>query len=87
MQRKLMQKLLLWQTSQRRQPLIVQGARQVGKTYLLKYFAQQHYHNFIYLNFETNEIFKQIFEKTIVPKEIIKQLELYFNQKIEPGKT
>ena len=56
MKRKIISKLENWKKSKNRKPLIINGARQVGKTYSVLEFAKQNYENFIYINFEFNEL-------------------------------
>ena len=87
MNRDLYQKLLAWRVSERRKPLILRGARQVGKTYLLTSFAEAEYANFIYLNFEQNKEISGFFQKNLVPERILRDLALLLNQKIEPHNT
>jgi len=53
--------LILWKKSKRRKPLLLQGARQVGKTFLLKKFGNDEYENLFYVNFEETEDVKRIF--------------------------
>jgi len=76
-----------WKKSSNRKPLLLYGARQVGKTWLVRDFATTHYDNLVELNFFTNESLKNIFDKNISPQYIIKQLEIRFNTKIDPDKT
>jgi predicted AAA+ superfamily ATPase len=52
MKRDIYNKLLEWKQAKRRKPLVLRGARQVGKTYILKEFAKNEYHNYVYLDFE-----------------------------------
>jgi predicted AAA+ superfamily ATPase len=54
MKRTLYQDLLKWKKSNRRKPLLLQGARQVGKTWLINSFGKKEYENYVYLNFEQN---------------------------------
>ena len=55
MKREIVNDLLEWKNSENRKPLIIHGARQVGKTYIVKQFGKEHYDNLIYVNFETNQ--------------------------------
>src|SRR5579863_2267167 len=87
MKRDIYMKLLAWKNSPRRKPLILQGARQVGKTYALKYFAQKEYAHMVYCNFETNVDLASLFAKNIDPIRLIENLEIQFGQKILPKKT
>ncbi|MDR2543040.1 MAG: AAA family ATPase [Treponema sp.] len=76
-----------WKNSQDRKPLLLYGARQVGKTYLIRDFASNYYNDFIEINFLTDDTLKAIFKKNISPSFIIQQLELRFNKKINPAQT
>lgn len=87
MKRKLEVKLEEWKNSTSRMPLLVNGARQVGKTYTLQKFAKENYENHVYINLETNRNIADIFEQNIEPKRIIKLLESYVKERILPGKT
>lgn len=79
--------LIAWKNKKNRKPLLIYGARQVGKTYLLKEFGKQEFLNTIYVNFETNEIVNNIIKSNIEPKNIVKELEVIYNQKIDPNTT
>lgn len=81
MKRKAMDKLIAWKNKKNRKPLLLYGARQVGKTYLVKEFGKS-FSDMIYVNFETNEIINSVINENIEPKNIIKQLEIFFNKKI-----
>lgn len=85
MKRDIYQQLEEWKQSTRRKPLILNGARQVGKTYALKHFGKTAYKNVAYLNFEKNEKLGQYFEGTLDPKEIIKILSIHTEIEIEPN--
>ncbi len=87
MQRDLYQKLLAWKTSPRRKPLVLQGARQVGKTYLLKKFGKNEYEDFAYFNFEEDPGLKEYFQGVLLPEKILQKLEIHRGKKIEPQKT
>lgn len=76
-----------WKQSSRRKPLVLNGARQVGKTYSLKHFGKESYKNTVYLNFERNEKLNQFFEQTLDPKQLIKTLSIYTEIDIEPQET
>lgn len=79
--------LLKWKEKKRRKPLIVYGARQIGKTYSIKAFGKQYFDNTIYVNFETNMKIVRDFEEDITPKTLIHRLEVFFNQKIDAENT
>ena len=87
MLRKLTSELLEWKNSQYRQPLILQGARQVGKTYAVLEFAREQYDNTAYINFEFDSGAQAIFEGSLNPKEIIAKTELFTQQTISKGRT
>ena len=87
MKRELYKELLKWKNDNNRKPLVLQGARQVGKTYLLKQFAQKEYSQFIYLNFEQDFELQEVFNNSLKPKKIIKDLELLFGKKIQEKTT
>ena len=87
MNRTAMTKLIKWKNKKNRKPLLLYGARQVGKTYLVKQFAKENFENIIYVNFETNDIIGKIIDENIDPKFIIKNLEITFNQKIDKDNT
>lgn len=82
MKRLIFKKLLEWKHSSKRKPLILMGARQVGKTTLLKNFGKTEYSNTVYVNFEENPVYKSLFEGTLDPKIIIYALEIELNTKI-----
>ncbi len=75
-----------WKDSQHRKPLIVRGARQVGKTVAVKMFAKKYFDKFIYINLEKDEN-KKLFHKVIAIKELLKIIEIKYNTKIITGKT
>ncbi len=81
MERKIYKELLAWKQSPERKPLILQGARQVGKTYIVNFFAGKEYSNSIYCNFEKDTGLHDIF-KSLNPETIIKKLGLYKRKEI-----
>jgi len=81
------QKLLEWKKNNQRKPLVMQGARQVGKTFLVKQFAKNEFKDTVYVNFEQNKDIHLIFEGNLSPGKIIFELELYFGIKIKPDTT
>ncbi|MCD5410197.1 MAG: ATP-binding protein [Clostridiales bacterium] len=87
MKRKIMNRLVEWKKKKDRMPLIINGARQVGKTYIVNEFGRENYENIIYINFETNEDIVKDFEVKITPGFLIGRMELFFGEKIEKGKT
>ena len=82
MKRTLYRDLLYWKESNNRKPLLLQGARQVGKTYLINEFARSEYSNYIYLNFEQNPDLKTLFKGNLSPQNIINNISLYIGEKI-----
>jgi predicted AAA+ superfamily ATPase len=87
MKRYALEELKNWKNLPNRKPLMLYGARQVGKTWLVREFAKSNYDDFIELNFFTDNFLKTIFDKDITPKYIIQQLELHFGKKIDPKHT
>ncbi|SLM18685.1 conserved hypothetical protein [uncultured spirochete] len=87
MQRTLMQKLVEWKDRTSRMPLLLYGARQVGKTYLLQEFGQQYFRDTIYINFETDAALASEFSRDIDPVRLLNTLEIFFNKKIDPDST
>ena len=87
MKRFITEKLLKWKNSTNRKPLIIRGARQVGKTYVLKEFGDKNYENVAYFNFDHDENLSNLFNNTKDPKRIIEQLSLAIGKKINPITT
>ena len=87
MYRKVTQFLEEWKASPHRKPLILQGARQVGKTYSVLEFGRTHYENVAYFNFETNPRLKDTFEENISPDYLIPILSHFAGQTIVREKT
>jgi len=88
MERKLMSELLKWKEKSVRKPLLLEGARQVGKTYLLKDFGSRYFKNVAYVNFQnpSTEII-DLFSGSIDPGRIITMLKLHLNMEIMPGES
>ena len=86
MERFAYQQLLSWKTSIRRKPLLLQGARQVGKSYLLESFGQREFENYHVFNFELDRGLTRIFSQDLVPKRILTELSLHLGEKIDPKK-
>jgi hypothetical protein len=87
MERKAEKKILIWKDSPSRKPLLVTGARQVGKTWLMKKFGSNSFENMLYVNFEKEIPLRTLFEQDYQPTRIVKVLETYFNQSVISGKT
>lgn len=85
--RDIFQALVKWKNSANRKPLILQGARQVGKTWLLKQFGNLYFENMAYFNFDENPELKQFFAQTKDVKRLIEQLSLVSGKAILPEKT
>lgn len=82
MKRTIYNKLLDWKKSPDRKPLLLKGARQVGKTYLLQEFGKNEFQNTFYLNFEKDKSLAKIFSTNLDPKRIINEISLHFKVKI-----
>ena len=78
------EKLLKWKQSKRRKPLIIEGARQVGKTWLMKEFGRQAYADTIYINFDSNSRMAELFASDLDTERLLMGLELYVGRKIDP---
>ncbi|MFW9873772.1 MAG: ATP-binding protein [Candidatus Thorarchaeota archaeon] len=78
--------LISWKSKKEHLPLLIRGARQVGKSYLIEYFGNKYFENLVVVDFEKKEEFKLCF-KNKDPKEIIKKIETLTNKKIRPKKT
>jgi predicted AAA+ superfamily ATPase len=85
MKRDIYQKMLAWKSSKRRKPLLLRGARQVGKTYILQAFGREEYENVAYCNFEENPALDDFFNQKLDPKTIITNLSVYLAREIKPG--
>ncbi len=81
------EKLLKWKQSKRRKPLIIEGARQVGKTWLMKEFGRQAYTDVVYINFDSNSQMAELFTTDLDTERLIMGLELYAGRKINPDNT
>lgn len=87
MKRSAISELIRWKDSAERKPMVLKGARQVGKTWLMKEFGQNYYENFVYFNFDEEDELKSIFETNKNPHRIIELLSMICGEKIEPKKT
>lgn len=87
MKRDIYNKLVEWKNSVNRKPLIMYGARQVGKTYILKKFGEQEFENMAYINCYKNEMITQLFEGDVDINRILIGLSAFAKQTITPGKT
>ena len=84
--RHLEKNLNAWKISQTRKPLLIRGARQVGKSSLVEAFGKKHFNNVIVLNFELSPEYKKCFQ-TLQPQEICNTISVIAQQKIIPGQT
>ncbi len=87
MERQLIGQLLKWKESKGRKPLVLEGARQVGKTWLLKEFGRKYFKDVCYINFEKSDVLEEVFAGDLSPQLIIEQLSIYNGKKIEPENT
>ncbi len=87
LKRNAISELIQWKNSPERKPMVLKGARQVGKTWLMKEFGQNYYDNFAYFNFDEEDELKSIFETNKNPQRIIELLSMIGGEKIEPEKT
>ena len=82
-----MQKLIEWKNSPGRKPLVVKGARQVGKTWLVREFGRSDFQSFAYINCDSNNTASELFEQDFDVKRIIRGLSAISDVSIEPGNT
>ncbi|MCQ4637332.1 AAA family ATPase [Anaerovorax odorimutans] len=87
MNRNAMESLIKWKASEERKPLVLKGARQVGKTWLMREFGEHYYESYAYFNFDEEDELKSIFESNKNPQRIIELLSLIIGKKIMPGET
>lgn len=87
MKRNALESLIRWKSSEDRKPMVLKGARQVGKTWLMKEFGRLAYDSFVYFNFDEEEELKSIFEANKNPQRIVELLSLIAGEKILPEKT
>lgn len=87
MYRNVLEQLKKWKAKQHRKPLIILGARQVGKTWLMKEFGKSEYESVVYVNFDNNELMRSLFEGGLEVDRLITGLELYAGHKMDPDNT
>jgi predicted AAA+ superfamily ATPase len=87
MKRIIDEQLVNWKNRKRRKPLILRGARQVGKTYSLKHFGNNHFSNTIFIDFEKVSDYVSIFDTDFDIRRIIREIEILTQKKLIPGKT
>ena len=85
--RNVINELIRWKNDADRKPLVLRGARQVGKTWLMKEFGKAYYDNYVYFNFDEEDELKSIFETNKNPQRIIDLLSMISGEKILPGNT
>ena len=86
MERRIKNRLVDWKNKETHVPLILRGARQVGKSFLIKSFGEKYFQNCVEVNFEQRPEFSRCFN-TLVPREIVANLELVMGQSIIEGQT
>lgn len=87
MYRSAIEKLYQWKESRHRKPLIIEGARQVGKTWLMKKFGSEAYADTVYINFDSNSRMAQLFADDLDIERLVMGMELYAGKKIDPDHT
>lgn len=87
MKRTLFDRLMIWNSSVDRKPLVIRGARQVGKTWLMKEFGRQAYEHIAYVNFESDPSLKGLFQQDYNISRLLSALQIATEQPIHPGKT
>lgn len=87
MRRNALESLRRWKSDDDRKPMVLKGARQVGKTWLMKEFGHSCYRHTVYFNFDEEDELKSIFEANKNPQRIIELLSLIAGEKILPGET
>jgi predicted AAA+ superfamily ATPase len=87
MRRYAIERLVEWKTAKKRKPLILRGARQVGKTWLMKEFGGSHFENMAYVNFDNNERMKILFDGDYDISRLIDGLQVESGEKINPQTT
>ena len=80
LERKITKSLLEWKNEEKKQCLLVRGARQVGKTFIIDDFAKKNYKSYIYINFELMPQYKEIFEGNLDAETLIMNLQVYFKE-------
>lgn len=83
-QRSLLRELIRWKSRSNRKPLIVQGARQTGKTWLMNEFARQEFPDFVRIDFLYDEAARSLFSQSLDPHQIVSRIELRTGHHIDP---
>ncbi|MFH1074210.1 MAG: AAA family ATPase [Candidatus Firestonebacteria bacterium] len=87
MYRKILSSLIKWKENHSKMALLLSGARQTGKTYILKEFCEKHFEQSLYINFDEESKFVSIFEDSLNPEEIIKKIEILCSRKLDIENT
>ena len=87
MKRFALERLTDWKNKENRKPLIINGARQVGKTWLMQEFGKKYFKETLYINFERNTRIQQLFETDLDPERLLLGLEVELGHKIDPKNT
>lgn len=87
MRRNAIDVLVRWKNDEERKPMVLRGARQVGKTWLMKEFGQNYYEGCVYFNFDEEDALKSVFEANKNPQRIVELLSMIAGEKIQPQTT
>lgn len=87
MKRLIENKLLIWKNQNSRKPLLLNGIRQVGKTWSVRDFGEKYFDNFVYVNFDIESNYSDVFIKSKDPKKILFELSILLEKKIDPSNT
>lgn len=82
MEREVYKNLLEWKKKRINMPYMLVGVRQTGKTYILTEFCKNEFENYLYINLDNMENIREVFDKTMIPEEIIKNIEAILNIEI-----
>ena len=84
MERQIMEELILWKRKKNRKPLILKGARQVGKTWIMKEFGVRQFKNVAYVNFDRNSRMQRVFEGDFDIRSIIQAINIETKEAVRP---
>ena len=88
LERKITKKLFEWKNSKNKMSLVVKGARQVGKTFIIEKFCKENYENFVHINFDESPEYKEIFSRNLDVETLIKRISATIeNVNLKPYKT
>ncbi len=87
MERKLFSKLENWKDKKKRKPLIIQGARQVGKTWIMKEFGKRYFKNTVYINFDNNDVMKKVFQIDFDISRIVSAIKIEYGKSFNANDT